>query len=93
MLKRDLISGKEEIWSFAPRGFAGEPIFVPRPNGTDEDDGWVLAQFYNAERRCSELAILDAKRIEQGPVATLKLHHHIPYGLHGNFTQDLVIKP
>lgn len=91
VLKRDLVTGQDEIWSFAPRGFAGEPIFVPRPQGTTEDDGWVLDLFYNAERRCSELAILDAQRISQGPVATLKLPHHVPYGLHGNFTQDLVI--
>lgn len=89
ILKRDLATGQEEIWSFAPRGFAGEPTFVPRPQGTAEDDGWVLGLIYNAERRCSDLVILDAQRIEQGPIAILKLPHHIPYGLHGNFTQDL----
>ena len=91
ILKRDLHSGQEEIWSFGPRGFAGEPTFVPRPHGTAEDDGWILGLFYNAESRCSELAILDAQKITQGPVATLKLRHHVPYGLHGNFTQELVM--
>ncbi|MEA5462227.1 carotenoid oxygenase family protein [Leptothoe sp. PORK10 BA2] len=91
ILKRDLTSGQEEIWSFGPRGFAGEPIFVPHPQGTAEDDGWILGLFYNAESRCSELAILDAQQITQGPVATLRLPHHIPYGLHGDFTQDLVM--
>ncbi|NEQ52780.1 MAG: Apocarotenoid-15,15'-oxygenase [Leptolyngbya sp. SIO3F4] len=90
VLKRNLITGQEEMWSFAPRGFAGEPIFVPHPHGKTEDHGWILALFYNAERRCSDLAILDAQKITQGPVATLKLPHHIPYGLHGNFTQSLV---
>lgn len=92
ILKRDLTTGQEDIWSFAPRGFTGEPIFVPRPHGRLEDDGWLLGQFYNAERRCSELAILDAQHINQGPVAKLKLPHHIPYGLHGNFTQGLVTR-
>ncbi|MEM9265073.1 MAG: carotenoid oxygenase family protein [Cyanobacteria bacterium P01_F01_bin.13] len=91
LLKRDLATGNDEIWSFAPRGFAGEPIFVPRPQGNAEDDGWVLNLLYNAERRCSDLAILDAQHISKGPVATLKLPHHVPYGLHGNFTQDLAI--
>ena len=90
VMKRDLTTGQEDIWSFAPRGFAGEPIFVPRPQGTAEDDGWILGLFYNAERRCSELAILDAQHIAQGPIATLKLPHHIPYGLHGHFTENLV---
>ena len=90
ILKRDLATGNEEIWSVAPRGFVGEPMFVPRPNGTAEDDGWVLNLLYNAERRCSELAILDAQNFAKGPVALLKLPHHVPYGLHGSFTPGAV---
>ncbi len=91
VMKRDLTTGQEDIWSFAPRGFVGEPIFVPHPQGTIEDEGWILSLIYNAERYCSELAILDAQKITEGPVATLKLPHHIPYGLHGNFMQNLAI--
>ena len=90
ILKRDMATGNEEIWSVAPRGFVGEPIFVPRPNGTAEDDGWVLELLYNAERRCSELAILEAQNFAKGPVAILKLPHHVPYGLHGSFTPGAV---
>lgn len=29
--KRDMATGAEQLWSAAPRGFVGEPIFVPRP--------------------------------------------------------------
>ena len=29
--------------------------------------------------------ILDAKKMSEGPVASLTLKHHLPYGLHGNF--------
>ena len=93
VLKHDLATGQEELWSYAPRGFAGEPIFVPKPGSTAEDEGWVLGLFYNAASQCSELLILDAQHIAQGPIATLKLPHHVPYGLHGNFTQGLVITP
>ncbi|MEO0827768.1 MAG: carotenoid oxygenase family protein [Cyanobacteria bacterium J06635_15] len=84
VLKRDLETGEEQLWSIAPRGFTGEPIFVPWPNGTREDDGWVLMLLYNAERRCSELAILDGQNISN-EIARLKLNHHVPYGLHGSF--------
>ncbi|NEQ30746.1 MAG: Apocarotenoid-15,15'-oxygenase [Leptolyngbya sp. SIO4C5] len=86
VLKRDLVTGEEQIWSAAPRGFTGEPLFIARPGGTAEDDGWVLILLYDAERRCSELAILSAQAIDQGPIARLKLNHHVPYGLHGSFT-------
>jgi len=30
ILKVDVTTGKQELHSFAPRGFVGEPIFVPR---------------------------------------------------------------
>ncbi|NET08723.1 MAG: Apocarotenoid-15,15'-oxygenase [Merismopedia sp. SIO2A8] len=79
---------QQQLWSFAPRGFIGEPIFVPRPGSDIEDDGWILTLVFNAERNKSELAILEAHSLSQGPVATLKLKHHVPYGLHGSFTWD-----
>jgi all-trans-8'-apo-beta-carotenal 15,15'-oxygenase len=88
LLKRDLATGAEQLWSEAPRGFMGEPIFVPRSDSTVEDDGWVLCLTYNAARQCSDLIILDAQQIATGPIARLKLRHHVPYGLHGSFVGD-----
>jgi all-trans-8'-apo-beta-carotenal 15,15'-oxygenase len=85
LVKLDNHTGDTEVWSAAPRGFMGEPLFVPRPQATEEDEGWVLVLMYNAERRCSDLVILDAQAIAAGPVARLKLPHHVPYGLHGSF--------
>ncbi|MGB3201611.1 MAG: carotenoid oxygenase family protein, partial [Nodosilinea sp.] len=85
LLKLDTHTGKTEVWSAAPRGFMGEPLFVPRPQGQGEDDGWVLVLMYDAERQCSDLVILEGQDIAAGPVARLKLPHHVPYGLHGSF--------
>ena len=86
LLKRDMKTGEEQFWSAGPRGFGGEPLFVARPNGDAEDDGWVLLWIYNAEHNRTELAIFDAQKISDGPVAKLNLKHHVPYGLHGSFT-------
>lgn len=88
LIKRDMETGAEQIWSAAPRGFGGEPLFVARPEGSAEDDGWVLLWIYNAESDRTELAIFNAQDISVGPIATLKLKHHIPYGLHGSFTHN-----
>ncbi|MEB3232486.1 MAG: carotenoid oxygenase family protein [Leptolyngbyaceae bacterium] len=77
----------QQIWSAAPRGFVGEPVFVPHPHGQKEDEGWVLTLVFNAARGHSELIILDAQNLNHGPVAVLRLKHHIPYGLHGTFTE------
>ncbi|BAY45041.1 lignostilbene-alpha,beta-dioxygenase [Scytonema sp. HK-05] len=88
LVKVDLESGERQIWSAAPRGFTGEPVFVPRPNSEREDDGWVLALVYDSEYHRSDVVILDAKDFNKGPIARLHLKHHVPYGLHGNFTSE-----
>ena len=88
LLKRDLATGAEQLWSEAPRGFMSEPVFVPHPDSQAEDDGWLLTLIYNAARRCSDLIILDAQDISRGPIARLKLKHHVPYGLHGSFVAE-----
>ncbi|MEL6938173.1 MAG: carotenoid oxygenase family protein [Cyanobacteria bacterium J06598_1] len=88
LIKRDLKTGEEQFWSAAPRGFGGEPLFVARAGASAEDDGWVLLWIYNAAGDRTELTIFNAQNITAGPVATLKLKHHIPYGLHGSFTPE-----
>lgn len=89
VIKFDLKEGKNLIWSAFPRGFTGEPIFVPRPGGNTEDDGWVLILVYDAETNKSDLVILSA--IDLQLVAKLHLKHHVPYGLHGNFTPECFV--
>ncbi|CAN1208692.1 carotenoid oxygenase family protein [Tumidithrix helvetica PCC 7403] len=91
ILKIDLETGKQEAHSFAPRGFIGEPVFVPRNASATsaEDDGWIITLIFNAERDRSDVVILDAQNIAAAPVATLHLKHHVPYGLHGNFTPEV----
>lgn len=91
----DRQTGEEQFWSAAPRGFASEPIFVPRglqkgdflwQGAQGEEDGWLLQVVYDASCHKSQLLIFDAAAIGAGPVARLRLKHHIPYGLHGSFT-------
>lgn len=53
---------------------------MPRPGATAEDDGWVLTLVYDAVATRTSLAILDAQRIEEGPVAWVHLPHHVPLG-------------
>ena len=90
--KLDVQTGDAQLWSFAPRGFISEPVFVPKPSDDPanqaEDDGWLLSLVFNAEQERSHLAILDAQNMAGGPVANLWLKHHVPYGLHGTFTPE-----
>ncbi len=90
VIKLDLETGERQLWSAAPRGFSGEPVFVPRSSDPDaaEDDGWLLLLIFNAELERSELVILDAQDLSQ-PIAKLRLKHHVPYGLHGSFVPEV----
>jgi all-trans-8'-apo-beta-carotenal 15,15'-oxygenase len=88
ILKIDLESGIRQLWSAAPRGFISEPIFVERPNSSDEDDGWLLTLVYDAAYHRSDVVILDARDLNRGAIARLHLKQHIPYGLHGSFTPE-----
>lgn len=51
-----------------------------------EDDGWLMALCYDAASRSSELVVLDALKLQQGPIAILPLRKTIPHGLHGNWS-------
>jgi len=92
ILKLDLESQQKQLWSAAPRGFVGEPIFIPRTNSQQEDDGWLIVVVYDAEHHRSDIVILDAENLEKGAIAKLHLKHHIPYGLHGSFTPERFIE-
>ncbi len=92
ILKADLETGERQLWSAAPEGFVSEPVFVPRPGATAEDDGWVLTLVYDSSRHRSDVVILDGRDLNQGAVARLHLKHHVPYGLHGNWAQESFVK-
>ena len=83
--KLDLTSGVGKVWSAAPRGFVSEPVMVPRPGATAEDDGWVLCLVWNGARCASDLVILDAASLAE--VAVLELPLAVPHGLHGSWAQ------
>ncbi|WP_448562937.1 carotenoid oxygenase family protein [Trichothermofontia sp.] len=91
-LKLDLQTGEQQLWSAAPKGFTGEPLFVPRPGSTAEDEGWVLAIAYDSCHHRSDVLIFAAQDLGQGPIARLHLRHHIPFGLHGSFTPEVFIR-
>ncbi|KAI4177182.1 MAG: hypothetical protein LQ343_000664 [Gyalolechia ehrenbergii] len=82
-----------------PEGwYAQESRFVPRQNGLNEDDGWLLSYVFDESQlqddgECrpnatSELWIIEAKSMTN-VVARVHLPQRVPYGLHGNwFSRD-----
>ncbi|KAL7952097.1 carotenoid oxygenase [Trichoderma barbatum] len=69
------------IWS-GPKGHSpGEAIFVPRPGGTDEDDGVLLSVVLDGTLEKSYLLCLDARTMEE--VGRAEADFAIPISLHG----------
>lgn len=82
LIKIDVSNGSTIEWSESG-AWAGEPVFVPSPNGKGEDEGVLLSLVLDALNRSSFLLILDAKNLHE--IARSDSIHLIPYGLHGMF--------
>jgi carotenoid cleavage dioxygenase-like enzyme len=63
----------------------GEPVFVPRPDGTAEDDGVILTVGSSLDRDATALAILDAHSLDV--VAWAEVPLATPLGFHGSYVR------
>ena len=98
----DLVTGEKQQW-FAPlHTYCEEVVVVPKKtataattgqnnhnkDGNKEDAVWVLASMFDAvsERAC--VGVFDGERMQEGPVATVWLHHALPHSLHGSFVDQ-----
>jgi beta,beta-carotene 9',10'-dioxygenase len=82
LFKIDSDSGNHIIW-YEENCYPWEPIFVPDPNSTAEDDGVILSTVLDSSKDESFLLILDAKDFSE--LARLALPHIIPLGFHAQF--------
>lgn len=63
-----------------------EPCFVPR-GGVDaaEGEGWLLCMVGRRAENRTDLVVLDAKRIDAGPIATIRFPCRVHEGFHGTW--------
>jgi carotenoid cleavage dioxygenase len=88
LLKRDYQTNRVEVQELGKHFAAGEPVFVPRNAQSSEDDGWVLAVWYDDELNRSEMIVLNAQNFSGAPIARIKLQHRVPWGFHGNWVPE-----
>uniref|UniRef100_A0A4W3HCV4 Carotenoid-cleaving dioxygenase, mitochondrial n=1 Tax=Callorhinchus milii TaxID=7868 RepID=A0A4W3HCV4_CALMI len=94
LLKLDVNTKELKVWK-EEGYYPSEPIFVPSPQGTEEDDGVILStvlspnQVTGNQLRITEsynfLLVLDAKSFTE--VSRAEVPIQIPFGFHGVFTQ------
>lgn len=61
----------------------GEAIFIPDPDGTEEDDGVLLSVVLDGYKEKSYLLVLDAKTVKE--VGRASLECVIGFGFHGTY--------
>lgn len=79
----DTKTGKLREWTAPADVRVSEPIFVPRAGATDETDGHVLSLCLDGATDRSFLAVLDGRRVADGPVARCWFDHALPITFHG----------
>ncbi|GFR47610.1 hypothetical protein Agub_g9346 [Astrephomene gubernaculifera] len=84
LARHDLAGGSSKLWH-EPGGMPAEPIFVPRPGGTAEEDGVVLSVVTRPDG-CSMLLVLDGGSWRE--VARVALPVGVPYRFHGAWVAE-----
>ncbi|XAR63235.1 9-cis-beta-carotene 9',10'-cleaving dioxygenase [Bertholletia excelsa] len=86
VVKLNTSNNSASTWSAGSRRFIGEPIFVPKGTG-QEDDGYILVVEYAVSTQRCFLVILDSRRIGDANalVARFEVPRHLnfPLGFHG----------
>jgi len=86
IVKYDTARGARTSWYAGDTCHLGENVFAPDPDGTAEDDGWIINSMHDdAGEGHSEIVILDARDLEAGPVARIQIPQRLPFGFHANW--------
>jgi len=85
VVKYDTATGEATEYLYGEHEVSGEHAFAPDPDGTSEDDGWLLSFVIDRTTEQTDLAIIDARDVAAGPVARVHLPRRVPIGFHANW--------
>jgi len=88
LIKYDLSNGKSQTHEFGRGRNGGEGVFVPHPNATTEDEGWLVTFVHDTREDTSELVVVNAQDVNAEPVARVLIPQRIPYGFHGAWVSE-----
>lgn len=79
----DELRDKLDFFYAGPDSSPEEPCFVPRSADAVEGDGWLLSMVGRRAENRTDLVVLDARSLSQGPVATIRFPCRVHEGFHG----------
>ena len=77
----DWKTGRDDKFDFGSHQLVEEFLFVP--TGSGERDGWLMGTTLNLKERKTELHLIDAGRVSEGPLATWRASLPLPLTFHG----------
>ncbi|GAA3560759.1 carotenoid oxygenase family protein [Streptomyces osmaniensis] len=86
LVKYDRTTGARRIRQIGDARMPSEAVFVPAPEATREDDGYLLTVVSDIKQDASQLLVLDASGLDR--IATVHLPHRVSAGLHGSWVPD-----
>jgi carotenoid cleavage dioxygenase len=84
LLRFDRDSGVQDRFAYGPGIMAEEHVFVPRAGG-GEGEGWLVGTSLDTGAGRTRLAVFEATRLADGPLALATLPYALPLGLHGTW--------
>jgi carotenoid cleavage dioxygenase-like enzyme len=85
LMKYEVDSGEAETYWYGDGRWGSEAPFAPRPGSTDEDDGYLLSYVYDEREDRSDVEVLDARAVGDGPVCRIRLPVRVPLGFHATW--------
>ncbi len=85
IVRTDNQTGGKSAYRFPKGVFASEAPFCPRDGATDEGDGYLVTFTTDVTADASECQIFDARAIERGPIARVRLPMRISSGTHATW--------
>lgn len=81
--RHDGRTGTVDAWETGPGFSASEPLFVPAPGASRDDEGWLVSLVLDGWRGESFFGIFDADRPSAGPLARVWMGQALPITFHG----------
>lgn len=85
LVKYDTETGQAQTYWFGEGRWGSEAPFAPRPGSAGEDDGYLISYVCNERDGSSEVHIVDAGAVAEGPVCRLGIPFRVPLGFHATW--------
>jgi carotenoid cleavage dioxygenase-like enzyme len=89
----DHATGTTVTWSAGEDTALQEPCFIPRSETAPEGDGYLITVATRIKEMRTDVFLLEATRLEAGPIATLRLPLRLRPGYHGSWAARCSIAP